>query len=193
MERYFEFYGLNEEEKVSVAVVGMDRDALLWYYQWEHRQKPIRSWETLKALMLRHFPPTSSISSSWHLRWPTFQRISLWEHSGLKEETKNELWVLDPKGLDQAMDLAAPIEEKLKSGKRKASWPDHTPKTLTLMLLLQLTRPNLITTTLPLTQSSLTHKTPPTHIYTNLLPRPNPIQTHKTATPTSQPPRVTLN
>lgn len=54
-ERYFQFYGLQEKEKIEAAVlVALEGDTLLWY-QWEHRRRPIRDWEDLKTVVLRQF------------------------------------------------------------------------------------------------------------------------------------------
>lgn len=58
-ERYFSFYRLTNEEKLEAAVVGFDGDALLWY-QWEHRRRPIRSWEDMRSLILQRFRPLHS-------------------------------------------------------------------------------------------------------------------------------------
>ncbi|CAI9297284.1 unnamed protein product [Lactuca saligna] len=40
-EWYFCFYGLREEDKLDVAVMALQGDALLWY-EWEHRRRPIK-------------------------------------------------------------------------------------------------------------------------------------------------------
>ncbi|CAI9269565.1 unnamed protein product [Lactuca saligna] len=40
-EWYFSFYGLREEDKLDVAVMALQGDALLWY-EWEHRRRSIK-------------------------------------------------------------------------------------------------------------------------------------------------------
>lgn len=62
-ERFFEFYGLTEAKRVEVAVVSLDGD----WYQWEHKRRPIRSWEEMKGLLLRDF----RLSANWslHEQW----------------------------------------------------------------------------------------------------------------------------
>ncbi|KAJ9542106.1 hypothetical protein OSB04_028612 [Centaurea solstitialis] len=137
-ERYFQFYRLNEPEKMEAAVVALEGDALLWF-QWEHRRRPVLRWEEMKSLLLRQFRSTQS--GSLHEQWLAltqegtvldYQRsfielsaplsnvpdeIALGHFiNGLKTEIRAEVRVIGPITLDQAMDLAVRVEEKLKLG-----------------------------------------------------------------------------
>lgn len=51
-ERYFNFYRLNEEEKIEATVVALEGQALIWF-QCEHRRRQIERWEQAKALIQR--------------------------------------------------------------------------------------------------------------------------------------------
>lgn len=148
-ERYFSFYRLEEEDKLEAAVVALEGDALLWY-QWEHRRHPIRAWEDLKMLILRKFRSTQS--GSLYEQWlATSQSGSVLEYqrsfiefsapltgvneeialghfiNGLKRDIRAELRVMGPRTLDQAMDLALKIEEKLNPTASKSSAPKTSP------------------------------------------------------------------
>ena len=50
-EHFGKFYGLTEEEKVEVAVVAFEGNALLWY-QWEQSRQPINGWGEMKNMLL---------------------------------------------------------------------------------------------------------------------------------------------
>lgn len=58
-ERFFNFYGLTKEEKVEATVVALEGQALLWF-QWEHRRRPIETWDQIKALLRRQFRSQSA-------------------------------------------------------------------------------------------------------------------------------------
>lgn len=132
---------MSEEDKIEAAVVALEGDALLWF-QWENSRKPIFHWGELKALLLRHFRPISS--GSLHEQWLTHQQSgTVVEYrrrfvellaplggiseevakgkfvSGLKGEIKVELRLHGPLTLDQCMDLAVKIEDKLSYGPGK--------------------------------------------------------------------------
>lgn len=65
-ERFFNFYSLSEEEKVEATVVALEGQALLWF-QWEHRRRPIESWEQVKSLLRRQFrsQATGTLQEQW--------------------------------------------------------------------------------------------------------------------------------
>lgn len=142
VERYFKFYRLTEEEMLEAVAVAMDGDALRWY-QWENKRHPIRRWADLKVFILRHF--RSSNGGSLYEQWlATNQTSTVNEYrrkfietaapleqvsedmllghfiNGLKEEIKAEVRLLHPVSLEQAMELAVRVEEKLRvSGYRR--------------------------------------------------------------------------
>ena len=118
----------------------MDGDALLWY-QWEHRRRPIRTWEELKMLMLRKFRPSSA--GTLHEQWlgvkqvgtvtdyrRSFIELAAPLHNipediavatflnGLKEEIRAEIRLQGPLNVDQAMDLALRVEDKIRVGSK---------------------------------------------------------------------------
>lgn len=140
-ERYFQFYRLSEEDKIKAAVVALEGDALLWF-QWEHRWRPILNWEEMKAMIRRKFRSTSM--GSLHEQWLAHQQtgnvgdyrrkfIELLAPldrvpeeiakgqflNGLKEEVRVEVRLLGPTNLDNAMDLALMVEDKLRIGHNK--------------------------------------------------------------------------
>ena len=149
-ERYFLFYNLTEEEMLEAAVVGMDGEALLWY-QWEHRRRPIQRWEELKALMLRRFRPANA--GTLHEQWLGVRQtgtVAEYRKSfielaaplrnvsedmalgiflnGLREDIKTELRVQNPRDVDQAMDLAIRVEDRIRAGSASRPRPSYVTK-----------------------------------------------------------------
>lgn len=59
-------YRLSENEKMDVAVVSMEDDALCWY-TFESRRNPIRSLAEMKARVLAKYRPTNV--GSLHEQW----------------------------------------------------------------------------------------------------------------------------
>lgn len=59
VERYFQFYKLNEEEQIEAAVVGLEGEALSWYH-WERDRKNILGWPGRRELVLHQFRPVNS-------------------------------------------------------------------------------------------------------------------------------------
>lgn len=142
-ERYHHFYRLTEEDKLEAAVVALEGDALLWF-QWENRWRPIQNWEEMKTMMRRQFRSTAT--ETLHEQWLSHkQSETVCEYrrkfiellapleripeeiakgqflNGLKEEIKVEVRLLGPKNLDNAMDLALMVEDKLRVGASKKS------------------------------------------------------------------------
>lgn len=136
-ERYFLFYRLNESEKLEASVVALEGDALFWY-QWEHRRRPINCWDEMKTMILRQFRPSSS--GSLHEQWLALTQVgSVMDYqrsfielaaplsnvpeeialgqfiNGLESEIRAEVRVLGPRNLEHAMDLALKLEEKQRS------------------------------------------------------------------------------
>lgn len=136
IERYFQFYRLTEEEMMEASAVAMDGDALRWY-QWENKRRPIRHWYDLKMFILRQF--RSVHGGSLYEQWlSTTQTTSVDEYrrkfietaapleqlsenillghfiNGLKEEIKAEVRLLHPVNLEQAMEIAVRVEDKMR-------------------------------------------------------------------------------
>lgn len=135
IERYFQIYRLTEEAMLEASAVAMEGDALRWF-QWESKRRPIRRWHELKLAILRHF--RSSHGGSLYEQWlSTTQTTTVDEYrrkfietvapldrvseeillghfvNGLKDEIKAEVRLLNPVNLEQAMELAGRIEDKL--------------------------------------------------------------------------------
>lgn len=136
VERYFAFYHLMEMEMLEAVVVALDGDAQRWY-QWENRRHPVWMWADLKKVLLRQFRPNSggSLYEQWLATNQTstvseyqrkfietaapFEHVSeemLMGHfiNGLKEEIKAEVRLLNPLCLEQTMEQAVRVEEKIK-------------------------------------------------------------------------------
>lgn len=135
VERYFGFYKLTEAEMLDAVVVALEGDALRWY-QWENNRHPIRRWADLKVYLLRQFRTING--GSLYEQWlSTHQTSTVQEYrrkfietaaplervteemlmgqflNGLKEEIKTEVRLLNPICLEQAMEQAVRVEEKL--------------------------------------------------------------------------------
>lgn len=140
-ETYFNFYRLSEEERVEEAVLALEGDAIQWY-RWENHRHTITKLADFKKRILQEFQ--SANEGSLHEQWMSLtQTTTVKEYrrkyiqltgpledvtknvmmgrfmSELKEEVKVELRVLNPYNLDQAMDMAVRIEEKLRVGSPK--------------------------------------------------------------------------
>lgn len=145
VERYFDFYKLTEQERLDAVVVALEGDALKWF-QWENRRRPIRRWDELKGFLLRQF--RSASGGSLYEQWlSTNQTHTVAEYqrkfietaaplkglteeillgqflTGLKEEIRVEVRILNPINLEQAMEFAVRIEEKNRAmGLKKNGW-----------------------------------------------------------------------
>lgn len=127
-ERFFNFYGLTEEEKVEATIVALEGQALSWF-QWEHRRRPIERWEQVKSLLRRQFRSQSAgtLQEQWlahrqggnvtdyrlkfiELLAPlenVSEELSLGQFlNGLKEDIRAEVRLLGPLTVDHAMELA---------------------------------------------------------------------------------------
>ncbi|XP_063950102.1 uncharacterized protein LOC135152878, partial [Daucus carota subsp. sativus] len=140
-ERYHQFYRLSEEDKLEAAIVALEGDALLWF-QWENRWRPIQNWEEMKTMVRRQFRSTATgtLQEQWLAHKQTGsvgdyrrkfiellapldrvpEEIAKGQFlNGLKDEVRVEVRLLGPKNLDQAMDLAMMVEDKLRIGGQK--------------------------------------------------------------------------
>lgn len=150
VEKYFTVCRLTEEEKVDVAVVAMEGDALKWY-QWENGRTLVRSWPDLKARILHQFRPLNV--GSLHEQWlATTQTSTVLEYrqrfiemasslkdvpdsllmgqfiNGLKEEIKVEVRLLNPLTLEQTMEGVPRVEERNRvNGVRRVGVPGMGP------------------------------------------------------------------
>lgn len=140
-ERFFDFYGLTEKEKVEATIVALESQTLLWF-QWEHRRRPIDNREQAKGLLRRNFlsNSTGSLQEQWlmHRQGGTVsdyclkfiellapldnvsEEMTLGQFlNGLREDIRVEVRLLGPLTVDHAMELANMVEEKLRLFKQK--------------------------------------------------------------------------
>lgn len=134
-ERYFQMNRTGEAEKLDIAIVSLDGEALSWY-QWEDRRRAIQSWTELKLLLIKRFRPSheGTLSERFMALRQTgsvrdyrrqFEILAapigdIPEHvleghfiNGLKTEVKAEVRLHAPEGLGRVMEVAQRVEDKL--------------------------------------------------------------------------------
>lgn len=57
IEHYFPINGVDDDEKVELALVAMEGEALMWYEWWE-TQVPYPTWREFKEDLVKRFQPT---------------------------------------------------------------------------------------------------------------------------------------
>ncbi|KAF4382123.1 hypothetical protein G4B88_009413 [Cannabis sativa] len=136
-ERYFACYDYDEINKIEAAFISFTGHALLWC-QYENKKRPIMSWEELKRLVLKHFRDTQS-GSLYDQFVSIRQEGSMAEYkksfirllapldnvspdiqlstflNGLTPSLRAEVRVHRPRSVDEAMELAQNVEEKLRT------------------------------------------------------------------------------
>lgn len=140
-ERFFNFYGLTEVEKVEATVVALEGKALSWF-QWEHRRRPIDRWDQVKNLLRRQFrsQAVGTLQEQWlahkeegtvteyRLRFIELlaplenvsEELSMGQFlNGLREDIRAEVRLLGPLTVDHAVELAHMVEDKIRSSKGK--------------------------------------------------------------------------
>ncbi|KAK1409444.1 hypothetical protein QVD17_35970 [Tagetes erecta] len=159
-EKYFKFYNTIDEDKVDVAAMHLEGDALD-LYSWLSVEQELSYWEELVDAMQKHFGPPEfqnpdeylcSIrqTGSVHEYRQEFSRrsarVSNWpDHcllgvflNGLKEELKADVRIHKPRTVYKAVSLALEFESKLNHSRheKKTNWnsslkPDAKPFTHT--------------------------------------------------------------
>jgi hypothetical protein len=148
-ERYFDIYNLTEKAKLNAAMMSFEGEALAWW-QFINRNGPIPSWASAKLLLIKHFRPpnagtlceqllalTQTSSVAEYIRQYIQLAAPLVEVSdrvymdkffnGLRPEIRVELRILKPLNLNQAMEFALLVEEKLAiHGIPSGTRPIHT-------------------------------------------------------------------
>lgn len=136
VERYFDVYQLSEKEKMGAASLGLEGDALAWF-QWENKRRAITNWRTLRRMLLKHFRGRrgGSLMEQWmSIRQEgvveDFMKVFIQFAANLEEEVSEscllanfmkglewriqaELRLMDPGTMEEAIDWAVKIEEKL--------------------------------------------------------------------------------
>ena len=80
VERFFLTHGMMEKEKIAVAIISLDGEALAWF-QWQDGHRPILNFGELKACLLDRFRSTQEgtpCKQFLSLRKDGFVRDYLW-------------------------------------------------------------------------------------------------------------------
>ncbi|XP_024027268.1 uncharacterized protein LOC112093319 [Morus notabilis] len=139
-DRYFAVNDVEDEEKVMVASVCLEGQALGWF-QCADAQNPFRSWQELRAAVLRRFGRAREVDPVEQLM-ALRQRMSVVEYRdefevtaahmhgvpktvfkgaflhGLREDIRAELKLHRPNGLHEMMDLAQQVEARNEAADR---------------------------------------------------------------------------
>lgn len=148
--QFFSYYSIAPAQRLSQASCYMIGDALGWY-QWLHNNNLLSSWEDfVRALELRFGPSsfenhqqalfklqqTNTVSEYQRDFERLCNRVTGLSHdaildcfiSGLKSEIQNELAILRPTDISQAIGLAKLVEAKLQATK-PVYYPSSRPYT----------------------------------------------------------------
>ncbi|KAD4585120.1 hypothetical protein E3N88_22721 [Mikania micrantha] len=148
-EKYFRYYQIPDEEKVEIASMYLEGDALD-LYSWLSNDQPITFWEELVQAFTKNFGPAEYQNPDEFLcgikQMGTVQeyrqefakrssRVSNWsDHcllgvflNGLKDELKSDVRIHKPRTVSNAMSLALECDDKY--------GPGHRCKTGTLKVL----------------------------------------------------------
>lgn len=149
-EKYFRYYQIPDEEKVEIASMHLEGDAL-YLYSWLSDDHPITFWEELVQVFTRNFGPaefqnpdeflcsikqTGTVQEYRQEFAKRSSRVSNWPNhcllgvflNGLKDELKSDVRIHKPRTVYGAMSLALEFESKLtlhRSGKN-ASWTPNS-------------------------------------------------------------------
>ncbi|KAD7480201.1 hypothetical protein E3N88_03337 [Mikania micrantha] len=134
-EKYFRFYNTLDEEKVDVAAIHLEGDALD-FYSWIATEQDITYWEELVSAMQKHYGPPEFQNPDEYLcsvkqtgtvheyrqeftrrsarvnQWPDHCLLGVFL-SGLKEELKTDVRLHKPRAVYKAVSLALAYESKL--------------------------------------------------------------------------------
>ncbi|XP_024017591.1 uncharacterized protein LOC112090471 [Morus notabilis] len=133
-ERYFSLNRLTDREKLDVAVVSLEGEALAWF-QWEDRRWAVRDWTELKRKVLERFHSTQEGTLcekflSLHQETTVREYRRQFEMlaallaeipeqvlesafvNGLKPEVRAEVRMMKPNGLGRIMEFTQRVEER---------------------------------------------------------------------------------
>ncbi|GKB39215.1 peroxidase 64 [Tanacetum coccineum] len=145
-EKYFRYYQIPDEEKVEIASMHLEGDALD-LYAWLSDDHSLTFWEELVQAFTKNFGPaefqnpdeflcsikqTGSVQeyrqeftkrSSWVSNWPDHCLLGVFLN-GLKDELKSDVRIHKPHTVYSAMSLALEFESKLTNHRpgKNASW-----------------------------------------------------------------------
>ncbi|KAD3640421.1 hypothetical protein E3N88_29644 [Mikania micrantha] len=148
-EKYFCFYNTMDEEKVDVAAIHLEGDALD-FYSWIAAEQDITYWDELVSAIQKHYGPpefqnpdeylcsvkqTGSVHEYRQEFTRRSARVSQWpDHcllgvflNGLKEELKSDVRIHKPRTVYKAVNLSLEYESKLKNTRpeKKPFNPTH--------------------------------------------------------------------
>ncbi|KAJ0561743.1 putative nucleotidyltransferase, Ribonuclease H [Helianthus annuus] len=167
-EKYFRFYDTSDDDKVDVAAMHLEGDALD-LYSWVSAEQEITYWEELVSTLQKHFGPpefqnpdeylcsikqTGSVNeyrqefarrSSRVSQWPDHCLLGVFLNE-LKDELKSDVRIHKPRSVYKAVSLALEYESKLNHSKtdRRSTWSSQVKSE---------SKPT-ITTTVPATTKS---------------------------------------
>ncbi|KAK1441653.1 hypothetical protein QVD17_07716 [Tagetes erecta] len=149
-EKYFKYYQVPDDEKVEVASMHLEGDALD-LYSWLSNDQPITFWEELTQAFTKSFGPaefqnpdeflcsikqTGSVQEYRQEFAKRSSRVSNWpDHcllgvflNGLKDELKSDVRIHKPRTVYNAMSLALEFESKLSSHRpgKSTTWTSNT-------------------------------------------------------------------
>ncbi|CAN1132673.1 hypothetical protein LINPERPRIM_LOCUS30204 [Linum perenne] len=151
-EKYFHYHKTPDDEKVDVAFMYLENDALS-LFSWINSEQPIFYWEELTKLLQQHFGPAEFVNPDEYLAGikqtgsikeyrQEFARRSArvrdWSDNallgvflqGLKEELKADVRLHKPTSVYRAMSIALEVEGKVRfqrtSHPSTDSLPAHT-------------------------------------------------------------------
>ncbi|KAD4888929.1 hypothetical protein E3N88_21002 [Mikania micrantha] len=148
-EKYFRFYNTMDEEKVDVAAIHLEGDALD-FYSWVASEQDITYWEELVSAMQKHFGPPEFQNPDEYLcsvkqtgtvheyrqeftrrsarvnQWPDHCLLGVFLN-GLKDELKADVRIHKPRSVYKAVNLALEFESKLNCTRpeKKSFSPSH--------------------------------------------------------------------
>ncbi|GKD97334.1 retrotransposon gag domain, retroviral aspartyl protease [Tanacetum coccineum] len=149
-EKYFRYYHIPYEEKVEVASMHLEGDALD-LYAWLSNDESVTFWEELVQAFTKHFGPvefqnpdeylcsikkTNSVQEYRKEFARRSSRVSNWsDHcllgvflNGLKEELKSDVRIHKPRTVYNAMSLAIEFESKVSQScpGKSSTWTPNT-------------------------------------------------------------------
>ncbi|KAD6454658.1 hypothetical protein E3N88_09364 [Mikania micrantha] len=145
-EKYFKYYQIPEDDKVEVASMHLEGDALD-LYSWLSSDQPISFWEELVQILTKNFGPAEFQNPDEHLcsikqtgsvqeyrqeftkrssrvtGWPDHCLLGVFLN-GLKDDLKSDVRIHKPRTVYKAMSLALEFESKLSFTRptRNTSW-----------------------------------------------------------------------
>nr|GMD50117.1 Ty3/gypsy retrotransposon protein [Ipomoea batatas] len=154
-EKYFSFWEIADEQRIDIAGFYMVGQALSWF-QWMHKNQQLSSWRAFTTALEQRFGPSTYVNHRAAL-FKLTQKTTMEAYqsefetksnqvtdlhpdalldcfiSGLKPAIQNELSILKPTTLSDAIALAKLVEEKLRDSRplnpRPTTWRPFNTET----------------------------------------------------------------